>query len=150
MFQAICLTLVELRIVELLAALLPMLALPSTSKGVGGSSSSNISGSSVPQAAGAAPHSKTGAASRAARVLRERRQAEAGPFPSNLLCVLGCTLQLLDAFCMCFGEHTGVLQDGGTPCVITETADTLLAAGQLLTAGRRPSIPPALRPRHNP
>ncbi|MEW5316908.1 MAG: hypothetical protein WDW38_008248 [Sanguina aurantia] len=84
-----------------------MLALPSTSKGVGGSSSSNISGSSVPQAAGAAPHSKTGAASRAARVLRERRQAEAGPFPSNLLCVLGCTLQLLDAFCMCFATASG-------------------------------------------
>lgn len=114
-------------LLKLLAALLPMLAVKPSLK----QADADTSGSSSKSKPGAA-HSHSAAAGRAARVLRERRLTEAGPFSPNLLCVLGCTLHLLDAVCTSVAENASCsLEDGSTPEVIVNLARSL-QSGQLL------------------
>lgn len=112
---------------KLLAALLPMLAVKPSLKQANDDTSSGSSSKTKPGAA----HSHSAAAGRAARVLRERRLTEAGPFSPNLLCVLGCTLQLLAAICTSVAENARCIEDGSTPEVIVNLAQSL-QNGQLL------------------
>lgn len=106
--------LVELRVaesaMELLSTLVPHMQDRTMSK-TGGSDTGSSSGSD--RVRGGTAHSGTSAASRAACVLRERRYAASGPFPSNLLCVLGSTLQLVETLCTLVHDEESLDIDRG-------------------------------------
>ncbi|MEW5316909.1 MAG: hypothetical protein WDW38_008249 [Sanguina aurantia] len=121
---------------ELLAALVPMLQAQSPSK-QGGSGKNSSSGSSSSSGGSEKPrggteHSRSAAASRASRVLWERRLTTAGPFPPDLVCVLGCVLKALYVVCEFIYDNNSLDNNGMRPPVFVSLADALLQGGRLL------------------
>lgn len=99
--DAACLHLVK-PVLKLLSALMPKLVLqPATSQ-------NSSSGSNTDQPASKnTSHNKAAAASKAARVLQERRNAESakrGPYPADLLYLVASALQVMDTL---FGSQCG-------------------------------------------
>lgn len=127
----LCQLLAELRIaeslLELLASLLPMM-LPKVSSSQQGGSSNNNPNHRVANTV----RSHADTASRAKRVLWDRRMARSGPFPSDLICVLGCTLQLLDAISVFVGNEIPSDLPDFESTLVSSLAETLLQQGLLL------------------
>lgn len=124
-------------VLGLLSTLLPAVSATcqdsQSSSGISnGSSSSRSSHSSTKEKT----HSNTVAASRAAGVLRERRLAQHGPFPVNLLLLLASTLQVLDVLFLFFGyySHAGGCSMHFSCEHSASLARTLFEGGELLVS----------------